>query len=389
MAHAGTIRSAGGLTGRALAEKVRPCAGKGEGLTRNAVCLCTDRNMLVPALYVAAEAARRAGGAYDVHILAEEGELDAEHRRWMDAHGIEAIAGLDFSHLRQIAFASDRLTAATLIRLVMPEILAARYHRVLYLDADTEVADDIGAVFRLDLGGAALAAVPAARIVELAPPDVLRRREAHFRALGMTEPYRYFNSGVLLIDTARWLEQGIGRRALDFVRANAAICQLPDEDSLNAVLDGRIADLSPIWNMRSWDMGLPRVTRVIAPVIRHYDGQHKPWKRFARNRRLFSLERAYRRYRAFVATTPWRAWLDRQWSMDDFNANLRFELRILINRLRGRPSRGVRSRALLRRQLKVYRRYLRDGTFADVQQGIAVLRDGRLMLNPDLGNAGA
>jgi len=32
----------------------------------------------------------------------------------------------------------------------------------------------------------------------------------------------------------------------------------------------------------------------------------------------------------------------------------------------------------LRRQLKAYRRYLRAGAFADVQQGIAVLRDGRL-----------
>jgi len=31
--------------------------------------------MLVPALYVAAEAVRRAAGAYDVHIMAEEGEL--------------------------------------------------------------------------------------------------------------------------------------------------------------------------------------------------------------------------------------------------------------------------------------------------------------------------
>jgi|RhiMethySRZTD1v2_1073278.scaffolds.fasta_scaffold88467_3 lipopolysaccharide biosynthesis glycosyltransferase len=342
--------------------------------------------MLVPALYVAAEAVRRAAGAYDVHIMAEDGELDGEHRRWMAAHGIEAIAGLDFSHLRQIAFASDRLTAATLIRLVMPDILAGRYDRVLYLDADTEIAGDIGAVFKLDLDGAVLAAVPAARIVELATPDVRRRREAHFRALGMSEPYRYFNSGVMLIDIARWLEQGIGARALDFIRANASICQLPDEDSLNAMLDGRIAELSPIWNLRSWDMGLPRVARVIAPVIRHYDGPQKPWRRFARGRRLFGLERPYRRYRAFVATTPWRAWLDRQWSMDDLRANLRFELRILLDRLRGKPSRGVRGRALLRRQLKIYRRYVREGAFADVRQGIAVLRDGRLTLNPDLGS---
>jgi lipopolysaccharide biosynthesis glycosyltransferase len=358
-------------------------------LTRNAVCVCTDRNMVLPAVYVAAEAARRAAGAYDVHVLTEQGELEDVHRRWMEARGIQAIAGLDFSRLREIAFANDRLTAATLIRLVMPEIFADRYERVLYLDADTEIAGDIGALFKLDLGGAAVAAVPAARIVELATPAARRNREKHFRALGMSEPYRYFNSGVILIDIARWLEERIGARALDFVRANAAICKLPDEDALNAVLDGGIADLSPIWNLRSWDMGLPRVARVIAPVIRHYDGPQKPWKRFARSRRLFSLERPYRRYRVFVAATPWRAWLDRQWSADDLRANLRFELQILTDRLRGRPTRGVRSRALLRRQFKIYWRYLREGAFADVRQGIAVLRDGRLMLNPELETGGA
>jgi lipopolysaccharide biosynthesis glycosyltransferase len=131
------------------------------------------------------------------------------------------------------------------------------------------------------------------------------------------------------------------------------------------------------------------VTRAIAPVIRHYDGPHKPWKRFARGRRLFSLESPYQRYRTFLAATPWRGWLDRQWSLPDLGANLRFELEYLADRLRGRPTRGVRGRAELRRQFKVYRRYLREALFVDVGQGIAVVRDGRLMLNPELGTGGA
>jgi len=70
-------------------------------------------------------------------------------------------------------------------------------------------------------------------------------------------------------------------------------------------------------------------------------------------------------------------------------ANLRFELEVLANQLRGRPTRGVRGQAELRRQLEVYRRYLREGLFADVGQGIAVRRDGRLMLNPELKTGGA
>jgi lipopolysaccharide biosynthesis glycosyltransferase len=321
--------------------------------------------------------------------MAEEGELDAEHRRWMDAHGIEAIAGLDFSSLRQVTVTNTRLTTATLIRLAMPEILAGRYDRVLYLDADTEIAGGIGAVFRLDLGGAVLAAVPASRVPKLEPPGAHLQREAHFRALGMSEPYRFFNSGVMLIDIARWLEQGIGKRALEFIRDNPAICWLPDEHSLNAVLDGRICELSPIWNFRTTNMTLLRGRDDVVPVIRHYDGPQKPWKRFARDRRLFSLEGAYRRYRRFVATTPWRDWLGRQWSRQDLLDNLRYELRALYARLSGRKVRGVRTRRRHRKLRRIYLRYLRETTFDDVRQGIAVVRDGRLMLNPDLAGGGA
>src|SRR3546814_12428085 len=66
----------------------------------------------------------------------------------------------------------------------------------------------------------------------------LRQRQAdyaHFRALGMSEPFRYFNSGVMLIDIARWMADDLAERLLGFIERNAAVCTLPDEDALNAV----------------------------------------------------------------------------------------------------------------------------------------------------------
>lgn len=350
------------------------------------MCLSTNRNMLVPAFFAAAEAARRArathdGGAYDVHVFIEAADLDDTHRRWMEAHGIRTAAAPDCARLRAIDIPDKRFTWGTLMRLLMPAALAGRYDRVLHLDADIEICGDIAGLFRLDLGGAPVAAVPAARIAEVVPRSTLRRREAHFRELGMTEPFGYFNAGVMLIDIARWMAEDIGERALAFVERNTALCPLADEDALNAVIDGRIAEISPIWNLRSWEMAMPGVPGCVVPAIRHYDGPHKPWKRFAHNRRLFSLEAPYRRYRRFVAETPWRDWLARQWSARDLRDNIRFELQILGDRLRGRRTKGVRTRAMLRRHFEFYRRYLQDKRFADVEQGIAVRRDGRLMPN--------
>ncbi|WP_162917223.1 glycosyltransferase family 8 protein [Dongia deserti] len=351
-------------------------------MTRNAVCLCTDRNMAVPALYVATEAARRARGAYDVHVFAEEGELDDEHRAWMARHGIQAIGALSFPRLHKTGATAGRISPASLIRLVAPELLAGRYDRLLYLDADTEIHGDLAPLFGLDLQGRVLAAAAAGRITERLAPAAVRKREEHFRALGMTEPFRYFNDGLMLIDVARWNAERIGERALDFIERNPTICLLPDEDALNAVLDGHILDLSPIWNFRGHLMELPCAAALAAPVVCHYDGPDKPWKRFGRNRRWFALREAHRRYRGFCAGTPWSVWLARQWTLRDLRNTLAYEGRILLDRLRGRRTPGVPRRSKQRRTCESVQAHLARATFADVEQGITIRNGGRLMLNP-------
>lgn len=339
-------------------------------MTRNAVCFCTDRNMAVPALCVATEAARRARGAYDVHVFAEAAELDAAHRAWMARHGIHSPPDLSFPRLHTTGATAGRIPPASLIRLLMPQLLAERYDRLLYIDVDTEIHGDLAPVFELDLQGNILAAATA------------RASEPHCRALGMTARHRYFNSGVMLIDVARWNAESVGERALQFIERNAAICKLPDEDALNAVVDGRIVVLSLIWNFRADYMRLRRASDLVTPVIRHYDGPHKPWKRFAAGRRLFELEAAHRRYRTFVAGTPWQDWLDRQWTRADLWRNLRDEGRILLARLQGRPTPGVAARRQQRQLRKRLRASIERAQFADLEQGI-VIRDGdRLKLNP-------
>lgn len=339
-------------------------------MTRNTVCFCTDRNMAVPALCVATEAARRARGAYDVHVFAEAAELDAAHRAWMARHGIHSLPDLSFPRLHATGATAGRIPPASLIRLLMPALLAERYDRLLYIDVDTEIHGDLAPVFDLDLRGNILAAATA------------RAPESHSRALGMAAPHRYFNSGVMLIDVARWNAENVGDRALQFIERNAAICKLPDEDALNAVIDGRIVVLSLIWNFRADFMRLRRSSDLVTPVIRHYDGPHKPWKRFAADRRLFELEAAHRRYRTFVAGTPWQDWLDRQSAPSDLWRNLRYEWRILLDRLRGRPTPGVPTRRQQKRLWKRLRARIEEARFADLEQGIAVRDGNRLTLNP-------
>jgi lipopolysaccharide biosynthesis glycosyltransferase len=338
--------------------------------------------MVVPALFVASEAVRRARGAYDVYVIAEEGELQEEHLDWMGQCGIQAKRGLSFPRLHATGATIERITPASLVRLVLPELLAHSYDRLLYLDCDIEICGDIAPLFALDLQGRVLAAVPAGRSTGRLSPAESQQRDAHYRALGMTEPYRYFNDGVMLIDVAHWNAERLGERALDFIERNPAICRLPDEDALNAVLDGHIMDLSPIWNFRAQLMLSPRADDLAVPVIRHYDGPQKPWKRFTAGRRLFQFKEANRRYRRFVAGTPWQAWLDRQWTFKDLRDNLAFEARIFLDRLRGRRTPGVLTRGKHRRNWEYWQSHYATAQFADVEQGITIRSNGRFVLNP-------
>lgn len=349
--------------------------------TRNAVCVCTDRNMLVPALFVAdAVRARLPASAnpYDVIVFSQASEVSEVHTRWMRERGILFRHDMDMSRLSEVKKFSGRLTAATLMKLMLAEHLAGDYDRLLYLDSDLTIHGDVGRIFSLDTGPFAIAAVPAGRILVDLTEQKRQQTLMHFKALGMTEPYRFFNSGVLYIDVAKWNQARLGERALAYIKQNPELCFLPDEHALNAILDGKLAELTPIWNARPITAERRWSHDLVQPVIVHHAGPDKPWNRYGRRKRLFPDRSAYRLYEAFLKDTPWPDWLDRQWSARDFWASVGWELKRISRRLRGKLG------ELTAAQRDAYRaaslRYCQEGSFADVEQGLVEWRDGKFRL---------
>ena len=191
------------------------------------------------------------------------------------------------------------------MKLMLAEHLAGEYDRLLYLDCDLTIHDDFGRIFSLDTGSTPIAAAPSGRIFADMSEAARQTFRDHCRALGMTEPYRFFNSGVLYIDVAKWNDERLGERALAFIRQNPELCSLPDEHALNALLDGRIAELTPGWNMRPVSKERRWARAPADPVIVHHAGPDKPWKRYGRRKRLFPDRTAYRLYEEFLRETPW------------------------------------------------------------------------------------
>jgi lipopolysaccharide biosynthesis glycosyltransferase len=285
----------------------------------------------------------------------------------------------DFADLKAVIKLEGRLTTATLVKLILAQIFAGQYDRILYLDSDLTIHDDVSRLLDLDLGGHAIAAAGGG----WATPAQQQESEEHFAALGMSRPYRYFNTGVLIIDVATWDRENLTSRSLDFVRRFPELCGLPDEDSLNAVLDGKVARFSPIWNMPPRRMWLTRLHEVVTPVIVHYSGHDKPWRRFGRHKRLFPDGEAYALYQTFIARSPWKGWLRKQWGFSDLRRSLKFELVLAWRAMRGRSREPgpAETAAMIDR----FRETCRKTAFADVAQGIVARNDGRLRL---IGRAG-
>jgi lipopolysaccharide biosynthesis glycosyltransferase len=119
----------------------------------------------------------------------------------------------------------------TYARLVSAELFP-EIKRAIYLDTDVVVNRDLGELFDLDLCGFPIGAVQD-RFTPVAshPLSILDWQN---RGISADEPF--FNAGVLLIDYARWREEKIGERALEFARGNKDICVRWDQTALNILL---------------------------------------------------------------------------------------------------------------------------------------------------------
>lgn len=162
--------------------------------------------------------------------------------------------------------------ADAFLRLLLPEQLAARYARILYLDSDILcMGPDLGRLLKTDMKGHALAAVR--DNTQWRTPN---RLLPEFRAMKRSAR-PYFNSGVLLIDTAAWMAAGIGAECEALFARKAQVMTRHDQSLLNIVADGKFAELSPVWNWQyTWSSRF--FADLAGPKLVHFIGARKPWK---------------------------------------------------------------------------------------------------------------
>lgn len=190
------------------------------------------------------------------------------------------------------AFATPKAVSyATYFRVFAPEVFGG-YDKIVYLDTDMLLLDDVADLYNRDLRGNLVGAIHdfVAEEQGRVNPEVAAFRKEQLR---MAPEDGYFNAGMLVMDLA-------GMRANDtaatLLRRNREITggNLADQDVMNSVLKGRVEFIDCVWNYFDWwldpeersahfelmngrDRETVRAARERAAVL-HYV-EKKPWSR--------------------------------------------------------------------------------------------------------------
>lgn len=154
-------------------------------------------------------------------------------------------------------------------RFFLPELLP-EIDKVLYMDSDIVVMDDICKLFDKELDGFEVGAIHDYGVCE-APLEYLKKWQGYCRDfLGMKRPETYFNGGVMLMDLALMRKNGTSAKCAGEVRAGIDY-QMHDQDIFNRLYDGEYLEIGREWNTMSIDDGYMKNASLI-----HYAGT-PPW----------------------------------------------------------------------------------------------------------------
>lgn len=178
---------------------------------------------------------------------------------------------------------TEHLNDATLLRLRLGDVLPSSVARVLYLDADILVNDDIGTLWNRDLGtqcvGAVVDQVVCANQTVSSP--MFRLLSKHHSS--QFDCSRYFNAGVMLIDMRRWRTLDISQHSISAVSLLSEHIHYLDQDVLNLLLHHDWMELAPKWNRLLGRQQIYRSSTEIRALIDesallHFVGPMKPWR---------------------------------------------------------------------------------------------------------------
>lgn len=208
------------------------------------------------------------------------------------------------------AVISRHITIAAYYRILIPELLPAKYQKAIYLDSDVIVKNNIEKLWDTEIADNYVLAVRDMDIdaAYVSSPKGLK----NYQELGIASDCKYFNSGVLVINIEKWRRDNLSEKIINYINKNQQYIRWHDQDAMNAVIAGKWGELDARWNSQaiihdysSWKETCFTETDynniINEPYLVHFSSSAKPWKLGCKhpNRMLFFQ---------YIDLTAWSGW---------------------------------------------------------------------------------
>jgi lipopolysaccharide biosynthesis glycosyltransferase len=158
------------------------------------------------------------------------------------------------------------ISRATYLRLTADYKLPSQVERVIYLDVDTIVLDDISKLWRHKMGERPLAATSNPGV----DPYLFAEQ------FGLGNPSGYFNAGVIVMNLKLVRRLNLLAHAREIAVCNKL--EYGDQDAMNIGFWNNWSDFGERWNFQRKSLYLSEIPRKLPSII-HFSDEQKPWRR--------------------------------------------------------------------------------------------------------------
>lgn len=219
-----------------------------------------------------------------VHLLHDEGlaEKNINRLRLGLPQGFELFPrAVSASQMKGLPI--HRFNRACWHRVFLPELLQD-IDKVIYLDSDMVILDDIKQLWDMDISAKLFGAVTNP-LYPFNPPHPIT-------TLGLSSLSDYLNTGCMYMNLSALREDGFVGKIKKYAESHPENAW-PEQDAISALYEGRWLKLHPRWNVQNTFFELkpeqiPLDKALIndaleKPAIIHFIGMHKPWHYLCRH----------------------------------------------------------------------------------------------------------
>jgi lipopolysaccharide biosynthesis glycosyltransferase len=155
------------------------------------------------------------------------------------------------------------------VRLFIPYFIPQNLEKVIYLDVDMIVLEDISKLWNIDMEDRIIAGVvDRSEVISCTWCGI-----NNYKELSFNPESKYFNSGLLVIKPIEWRKQNIAQKVIDCINKYQQYAYFPDQYGLNVIFIDQWKELDKRWNNSSLEVEKH-------PFIIHFAGRKPIYKSY-------------------------------------------------------------------------------------------------------------